>query len=46
MMPTTYAKLIPITPVPNYKYANEDAGELAAEHMFYVILLSWGKSIR
>lgn len=27
MMPTTYAKLIPLTPVPNYKYANEEAGE-------------------
>lgn len=46
MMPTTYAKLIPITPVPNYKYANEDAGELGAALMFRVILLSWGKSIR
>lgn len=27
MMPTTYAKLIPVTPVPNYKYTNEEAGE-------------------
>ncbi|KAH8287275.1 hypothetical protein KR054_005148 [Drosophila jambulina] len=28
MMPTTYAKLIPPTPVPNYKYANEEAANL------------------
>ncbi|XP_017038914.1 nuclear cap-binding protein subunit 1 [Drosophila ficusphila] len=28
MMPTTYAKLIPMTPVPNYKYANEEAASL------------------
>lgn len=27
MMPTTYLKLIPPTPSPNYKYANEEAGE-------------------
>lgn len=28
MMPTTYAKLIPAPPVPNYKYTNEEAGKL------------------
>lgn len=35
MMPTTYAKLIPPTPVPNYKYANEEAGESLARSFIF-----------
>lgn len=28
MMPSSYAKLLPVQPMPNYKYASEEAGKI------------------
>lgn len=34
MMPEAYAKLLPVSPQPNYKYASEEAGKF-----FYLIVI-------
>lgn len=39
MMPETYAKLLPVSPQPNYKYASEEAGKFLIKHVKQFLIL-------
>ncbi|XP_017470240.1 PREDICTED: nuclear cap-binding protein subunit 1 [Rhagoletis zephyria] len=40
MMPEAYAKLIPVAPQPNYKYASEDAASLAGTQVAHQLVVA------